>query len=154
MKRKNKIVTIALLSSMVLSLTGCSEGSQVKVSDSYSILSGSMLEGAIVADVDGTLEVIKSANFRYDSPNIYVGSHTHYLNIGNGELITDTEDSCSILNIRKVKSIEILSSIDNYLTDDELIKASNKELTEEDVAQIVNRINTEQPMELFIKKEK
>jgi len=95
-----------------------------------SVLEDTLLEKALVGTIDGDAAIFRE---------VEKAGHIHYFNIINGEYITDCKD-CEKTYIRIVEEITIEGSIYTYLTEEELLKALNSELTEEDIVAIIKRV--------------
>lgn len=135
-----KLKTAALLSAgtMVLSMTGCGDKN-----NKNSILEDTLLEKTIVATVDGDISVLRpisSKNRAYSQYEAGSKEHQHYFDIINGGYITTDRENCDSSLVTAVESIEKKGSIQSFLTEDEMLKAKNDELTEDDVVAIVYRI--------------
>jgi hypothetical protein len=107
------------------------------------VLQGTLLDHAVVASVDGNLALVKCEEIKDGSSAENKNNHQHYFDIVNGEWLTDCA-GCEAFNIRTVEEIEITDDILEYLTPEELTKAVNKNLTIEDVVNIITRIRDDQ----------
>ena len=119
----------------LVSLSACSKNHK---KDSF--LDGSLLEKAVVANVDGNYEIVrKETPIRcFDLDGYRDGSflnfvtkqdHNHYYNVITGEWLTDgpvcdmifikdkehTTDNYSYHSTRKVEEVNVLGSIDSYM---------------------------------------
>lgn len=144
-------VALALAATTVGSLAGC--GKKAPLEDT-------ILENSVVALVDGNYEILKATKpskcfdlSQHTMQDNYVATaqdHDHYINVVTNEYLT-TKEECDLIRYEKfivwddytptyVENLEIEGSISNYLTKEELQKANDNELTDEDVVTIVARI--------------
>ena len=125
-KAKTKLCALALAGTLMITyLTGCSG------KNSKNLLEGTLLNNCVVTEIDGTMTILKKN---------YSSGHYHYTDIVGGILYTDA-NACQDDRYIKMSSPQFDSIVD-YLTEDELKKASAGELTREDIVGIVYRINT------------
>lgn len=123
--RKKRILSLLLALCMTLSITGCSK--------KKSLFDGTILENVHVLDCDGDLIVGK-----YLGNYIEVRqTHPHYRDLVTGVKFAQECSARDVKNYNKIKEERLLSS---YLTEEELIKISCDELTEEDINKILIRI--------------
>ena len=113
------------------------------------LLQNTIFEGAVTAKVDGILEIIKeqSRNFKINGivclkKGVNV-PHRHWFNVINGEWLTDCAH-CPHPYVRKVKSIRVVGSILETLTEEEMLKAMRNELTDEDKVTIIYRMKNKE----------
>lgn len=132
MKNTKKMV---LMSGLALSLlAGCGKKDNV--------LEDTILEETVVGTVDGDVAILRYHHSDYGTGRAEkrnTEEHAHYYDIVNGEYITDFK-SCTNISVRTVKEITVEGSIYTYLTEEELLKAMNSELTDEDIVAIIKRI--------------
>lgn len=140
MKRKNKIVTIALLTSMIMSLVGCSE--EIDKSNEDTLLKNTPLYEGIVASVDGEIEIIKNVKFDDYTRNSH--SHDHYINLTSGEFLAHSNTKCTFYPVRTTDNIVALGSINSYLTSEEISKLTTNNYTDEDIVKIIIRIKNDE----------
>ena len=149
--RNTKLYKGLVVGACALTLTATLAGCGGK-----NLLDGTILEGAVVADVDGDIEILRETYF-YDSDHKYVlencDNHKHYINIATGEVIADSDGQClrvrtyysgnnnEFVNPRNV-NVSNMKSISNYLTEEEYQKANKGELTDDDIIKIVTRIKS------------
>lgn len=112
-------------------LTGCGEKTK------SSIFDGTLLEGAsVITFCDGSKDVATTfgscSNNYYDS-----GSSLHYRSIITGEEYSD--EKCGLRSLIHYQ-IANVSNISSYLTQDELTKSINGDLSEEDIIAIISRV--------------
>lgn len=143
MKIKNlklRLAALAVTAGTFITMSGC--GSTNKKAEVEScLLKDTILEGTFVGEVDGNLTILRCNNSKKDGYwNDAVGMHNHYFDIVNGEKLTAC-DYCKNKDVRVCSEINKIGNIESYLTEEELLKASKNELTNEDVVAIVYRIN-------------
>lgn len=138
-------VALALAATTVGSLAGC--GKKAPLEDT-------ILENSVVALVDGDYEILKVVKSSYcyvtDDSNIESSyDHQHYQNVVTNEYLVDNEDCRQFiirgvwenqLAISRYAEITDIKSITDYLTEEELKKANDGSLTDEDIIKIVARI--------------
>ena len=135
MNISKKLAAVTLATGITItSLGGCSKEKEY-------ILEGTLLDKAVVVTIDGDLTLV-TCEQSDKKVSDYTG-HVHYINIINGELLTDYE-RCHYINARKVGIVEKIRDILYYLTEEEMEKAMNDELTNKDLIAIISRIRTEQ----------
>lgn len=148
--RKNKLVkgiaALGLTSIVATSFASCGEKEP--------LFKDTILENAVVAEVDGNVEIIRNEhvadsghkyNFIKDQKG-YITKHDHYVNIVTGEWLANGNNVCysfivdgKVIHPRNV-IIENICSIDNYLTRDEYNKAISGQFTNSDVIEVFIRI--------------
>ena len=123
-KMKKGLVTAGLVVSLVL--TGCSYDASKSNNNSQqeSLLEGTSLEKAFVANVTYERDVVSPAILKKENSNIYY-------DIVSGEYITDAGINL-YEDVRSVSDIKFQSSIFEHLTEEDIKKLVNKEFTKED----------------------
>lgn len=135
--RRAKVVTLILASSLALfALTGCTKTSVLDNSE--------LSQTSVITYEDGTKDIVSAIGVCDTS------KYSHYESIITGEAISskDCNDdyhwfhrrSRSILNHRIIINEE---SIIKYLTPEEVEKAINGKLVDNDIAAIINRVLTQ-----------
>lgn len=138
---RTKIICITVL--LVMIIHSC-HNNKVQIVDNRkteientSLLDWTLLEETIVVNIDGEYQIVRMQE------DIYHGKkNIHYYNIITGEETTESE-KCENPSARKVGNVEIIGSISSYLTEEDLKKANNNELTDSDIIAILSRINEE-----------
>ncbi|MBO5138653.1 MAG: hypothetical protein J6B89_03325 [Bacilli bacterium] len=122
--------------SMLFTMVGCNKKDH--------LLEDTLLDKTIVATVDGDISVLKERNSRegtlLGSNESNIAEHVHYLDVVNGQWITDDAKNCCNRSVIKVNSIEKEGNILSYLTEEEMLKAKDDSLTEDDIISILYRI--------------
>lgn len=134
------------LAATTCSLAGC--GKKAPLEDT-------ILENSVVALVDGDYEILKVIESDHcyvaDDSNIKSNyDHKHYQNVVTNEYLVDDEDCqkfridysslTSYTYIPRHAEITDIKSITGYLTEEELQKANDNDLTDEDIVKIIARI--------------
>lgn len=138
---------------LATALSACREEKQLTP-----ILHDTILENAVVATVDGDIEILKEEyvykdhHICYYDENDKLDNHKHYRNIVTGEWLADSQGYCDTVNtstswsINNVNprnaDISNIESITNYLTEEEYQKAIKGELTEDDIIKIITRVKS------------
>lgn len=157
--RKNKLVkgiaALGLTSIVATSFASCGEKKP--------LLKDTILENAVVAEVDGNVEIIRNEhvadgghkyNFIKDQKG-YITKHDHYVNIVTGEWLANGNNVCysfivdgKVIHPRNV-IIENICSIDKFLTKKEYDNALSGNFTNSDLIEVVTRIKAmEQQQEI------
>lgn len=111
------------------------------------ILEDTLLEKTFVATVDDDIAILKPQS---SGESVEINAHYHYFDVISGQWITDAEE-CVNKSVTEVGNIEKIGSIDSYLTEEEMLKAQNDELTDEDVVSILYRIKEKEEEKTKIK---
>lgn len=136
-EKKKKLYAIALASTLVTtSLTGCGKEKP--------LLKGTILENCAVTEINGEKTIVR---FYSD------GTHYHYQDIVSG-LVYIKENECSNKRYDTLPQDISFKNITCYLTEEELSKAIQKNLTQEDIIAIVCRVNSENTEEEELEKMK
>ena len=142
MNISKKLAAFCLASGITItSLAGCGQSTEQAKNKSY-ILEGTMLDHTVVATIEGETSVFRSELKR--ECGLFLGSHYHYVDIVSGNSVTDFSYCSDYLVTKMVSDVENSKEIMYYLTEDELKKAMNNELTDEDLIAIVYRIKESQ----------
>lgn len=137
-----KFISITLTGVIALStLVGCSNNRKM-------LFKGNNLNNVNIIIFDNELKDVANGDF-YCNPRVCTGEHIIYRSIVDGEMYTD--DDCkakssadylgTTLNKYNIQNIENITS---YLTIEELEKAKNNKLTDEDISNIIDRIFEEE----------
>lgn len=121
-EKKKKLCAMVLAGAVTLPLIGCGEND--------SLLQDTILENAIVIEIYGEKRIVRVLNS---------GWHKHYVDITNGIRYADEKHACADCDV----FMESLPKENLSLTKEELEKAINKSLTDEDILDIIDRINQE-----------
>ena len=128
---------ISLAVVMASSLSGCGKKDI--------ILEDTILEGTVVATVDGEKEILKEF-LPLTHEVSKKGDDKHYQNVITGEYLM-TNSSCDNMaadlgrnKAQRYAEITDIESISNYLTKEEIEKANNDKLEDADIVSIVTRI--------------
>ena len=148
---KGIVVGVSALT-LATALSACGEEKQL-----IPILHDTILENAVVATVDGDIEVLKEEyvykdhHICYYDENDKLDNHKHYRNIVTGEWLADSQGYCDTVitgtwagnNVNpRNADISNIESITNYLTEEEYQKAIKGELTEDDIIKIITRVKS------------
>lgn len=132
---------------MLGSLSGCK--------NNKSVLDDTILENCSVAEIDGSIEIVKYLEVTNKKPcsgphnvlketDLY--THKHFKNAITGEAYTNSPDCISFFEYGKDKqyfpryvTIENIEPISKYLTSDDITKLKNKEFESEDVIALLQR---------------
>lgn len=129
LKKRNILCAMAAIIAATV-LTGCKD----KNNDSKDfLLQGTMLENCVVAEINNEKTIIKLVQHNHIN-----NRHYHYQEIGGGVLYTDNED-CISKEIKRIPTPDF-ENITAYLTEDEIAKAMEGTLMDEDVVNIIFRI--------------
>ena len=128
-----KFITCLIIGTLTLNLlSGCDN-------NDANLLEGSILEDtSVIMFENGRRDIVKISSF-------CSGDYHHYNSVITGEIFADEsctaiyEDFWSTKPINKY-NISGSESIIYYLTNEEIAKAAKKELTNDDIANILNRI--------------
>jgi hypothetical protein len=137
---KKRILILLKIAAMLATLSGCFGKSNSK----DHALEGTLLDKAVVGTVDDNTAFLRAKNSKANGnfgcdADASIPSHQHYTDIINGEVLTDSDD-CINSNTRKCEGIEIIDDILSALTPEELEKAINNGLTNQDLIDILTRI--------------
>ena len=110
------------------------------------LLQNTLLDNSVVASVDGKISILRPNYTRHKEfvhyfffvPIHIYQKYYHYFDIINGEVLTT--ENCGCENVRKCDNITIIGNILDYLTEEEMIKASDGTLTTADIIAIIIRI--------------
>ena len=141
LKIKRAVLSNTIILGIIASLTGFGK--------TESVLTDSLLYQASVVTFDnGSKEVARS----YEHCN--QSSFNHYVNIITGEIFSDKVCFWETINGQTNHKYNIVSEepISKYLSKEEISKANNKELTEEDILEIVTRIISTNSEEEYLTK--
>lgn len=115
------------------------------------ILEDTLLEKTFVATVDDDIAILKPQSSGESLCSVVeINAHYHYFDVISGQWITDAEE-CVNKYVTEVGNIEKIGSIDSCLTEEEMLKAQNDELTDEDVVSILYRIKEKEEEKTKIK---
>ena len=129
LNKRNILCATAAISAATL-LTGCGE----KNDDSKDfLLQGTILENCVVTEINNEKTIVKLVEHNVSN------NHLHYQEIVGGVSYTDSV-SCSYGQIPRIPTPNF-ENIISYLTKDEIKKAAEGTLTDEDIINIVLRIN-------------
>ena len=133
-----KLSSCVLVGSLtIMTLTGCGSMDSNASNDRNYILKGTILENArVITFDDGTKEIAVVDSYCIHS------NYSHYYSIISGEYFSDEKCRNDVLNRKSNYKYVITNdeSITKYLTADDLTKASQGELTNDDVINIVTRV--------------
>lgn len=128
-----KLLAVLLAGSISLGLSGCGEKNTMKP-----LLADTLLENAILTESDlGTMIVY----IKYEKQSLTT-YHEHYIDVVSGVTFSNSEKCTHLVN--QIENVTKLGSITEYLTAEELIKASKNELTNEEIIGIITRIQSEE----------
>lgn len=129
----------AIILGMILagSLTGCGSKNNVDNQEVNSeqefLLKDTIFERAFVATVDGEVAILRKEDERFWFNPIY-------FDIVNGENISKDGPTDEV---RMCEKIVFMSSIFEYLTEEDIKKLANKEFTKEDEVELICRIKVQ-----------
>lgn len=127
LEKKKSLYAILLTGTLALPLVGCAKSS---------LLAGTILEDTCVMEINGEWRIVRSVY------PVEGGVHIHYEDIESGLIfvLDDSKDMCNEKNF----VLDSMPPVKNLsLTSEELKKAMDKELTDEDIVKIIARINGE-----------
>lgn len=127
-----KLVALGLAATIALGLSGCKEKKTM-------FAENDLLHDARVFNADGNVVIGK---YYYISNCL---THPHYQEIVSGMVFTDDfEKECCVNGAHKFSELKMIGTISNYLTEEELIKANEDNLTDVDIVKIIARIQNEE----------
>lgn len=152
MKKSTRLAAMALaLGITVGSTSGCSNKK-----DSY-LLQETIFDKTIVANVNGNIAFVRPESSRVDCLGFIEGAadeHIHYFDIISGQWITNSEYCVNRTGVLKNFDIEEMGSMLEYLTEEEMKKANEGSLTEDDIIAIMYRIKQSDDKSLTLTKER
>ena len=131
----------ALKTGIAFGLATITLGSVSGCVDKGSLLSGTKLEDAIVATVDGEKQVLRLISIGDNGDK----GDNHYLNIETGEIITDSAECPGHWNMGnfvnpRYTEVKDVRSISVYLTEEDLKKIVSEKFSDSDIIEIIARI--------------
>ena len=128
-----KILSSLLAITIAFGFAGCNKREHKTETVKNSVLENTLLEETFVVNTDLGIMIVKTDRTGHLLCD-------HYKDVVSGLEFAD-KNTCNC-DVHLLYSIEKIGVITNYLSEDEMIKASKNELTEEDIIAIVARIQT------------